>query len=306
MKIFDNITQLIGNTPLVYFDGADFGCKAKIALKMESFNPAGSVKDRIGLAMIEDAEKRGVLKQGGTIIEATSGNTGIGLALAAAVKGYKLIIAMPEHMSVERRKIMQFYGAELVLTPKEKGMKGAIEKASNLNSQIENSVILKQFENPSNPGIHTQITAKELWEDTDGSIDILVSGVGTGGTISGCSKFLKSQKPEIITIAVEPKESSVISGGKAGVHGIQGIGAGFVPKNLDASLLDEVVTVSTEDALTVAKAAAKKGFAMGISSGAVLKAAIDIAKKNDNQGKLIVVIIPDGAEKYLSTALFAE
>lgn len=306
MNIKKKITDLIGNTPLLEFDGADFGCKAKIALKLEGFNPAGSVKDRIALSLIEDAENKGLLNEGSTIIEPTSGNTGIGLAMVAAVKGYKLIIVMPEHMSVERRKLMSIYGAEIVLTPKEKGMNGSIEKAKQLNSSIENSLVLGQFENPANPQIHFNTTAKEIWNDTEGKVDIFVCGVGTGGTLTGCSKFLKSQNSNIISVAVEPVESAVISGDSSGPHGIQGIGAGFIPENLDVSLIDGIFKVSTQDALKMAKLVAKKGIGIGISSGAALKAAIEIAQKPENNGKLIVVIIPDGLEKYLSTELFAD
>lgn len=302
--MLDNLTDLIGNTPLVHFDCPELKCMAQIALKLEGTNPAGSVKDRVALAMIEDAEKKGILKNGSTIIEPTSGNTGIGLALVAAIKGYKLIIVMPEHMSIERRKLMSIYGAKIVLTEKEKGMKGAIDKANKLQAETGNSVVLKQFENPANPQVHFDKTAKEIWDATDGNVEIFISGVGTGGTISGCSKFLKSKNSNIRTIAVEPKESAVLSGGQAGPHGIQGIGAGFVPKNFDASVVDEVIQVSTDDAINMARYATRKGFGMGISSGAVLKAAIEVAQKEENDGKLIVVMIPDGVEKYLSTALF--
>lgn len=306
MKIAKNITDLIGNTPLVYFEDESLGLKAKIALKLEAVNPASSVKDRIALSMINAAEKSGELKPGGHIIEPTSGNTGIGLAMVAAAKGYNLTLVMPANMSVERIKLMEFYGANMVLTSATLGMQGAIDRAYEIKQEIKDSIILNQFDNPANPQIHFEATGPEIWNDTDGQIDILVAGVGTGGTISGAGKFLKKRKPEVKAIAIEPEESPVISGGVKGVHGIQGIGAGFIPNNLDMSIVDEVIKISTDDALKTAKMIAKKGISVGISSGAALLAAIEVAKREENSGKLIVVVIPDDALKYLSTRLFEE
>ncbi len=304
MKIAENITNLIGNTPLVYFNSDDLDLKAQIVLKLESFNPASSIKDRIALGMINSAEQKGLLKKGGQIIEPTSGNTGIGLAMIAAARGYKLTIVMPDNMSIERIKLLEYYGATVVLTSAAFGMKGAIEKAYELIAQSEGAIILNQFDNPANPQFHFDTTGPEIWDDTDGKIDILVSGVGTGGTITGVSRFLKSKNQNIQSIAVEPQESPVISGGERGPHGIQGIGAGFVPNNLDKSIVDEIIQVSTSNALKTAKMAGQKGISMGISSGAALYAAIDVAQRAENQGKMIIVIIPDDALKYISTKLF--
>lgn len=304
MKIAANITDLIGNTPLVYFKNDYLDLKAQIILKLESFNPATSVKDRISLGMINDAEKKGLLKKSGQIIEPTSGNTGLGLAMIAAARGYKLTIIMPDNMSIERIKLLEYYGVNIILTSATLGMQGAIDKAYELIAATEGAIILNQFDNPANPQCHFETTGPEIWKDTDGKIDILVSGVGTGGTITGVSRFLKSQNPDLKSIAVEPEESPVISGGEKGPHGIQGIGAGFIPKNLDKSIIDETIQVSTSDALKTAKMAGKTGFSIGISSGAALYAAIEVAKRPENKDKLIVVIIPDDALKYISTKLF--
>ena len=304
MKIADKITDLIGNTPLLRFKPDFLDLKAEILLKLEGFNPAGSVKDRIALGMIRDAEKTGLLKQGGHIIEPTSGNTGIGLAMIAAVRGYKLTIIMPDNLSIERIKILKFFGANVILTPAKLGMQGAIDKAHELKIQNESAIILNQFENPANPDFHFKTTGPEIWNDTDGKIDILVSGVGTGGTITGASRFLKLQNPEIKSVAVEPEESPVISGGQKGIHGIQGIGAGFIPKNLDIKIVDEIMRVSTQDAITNAQMAGRMGIPIGISSGAALFAAIKIAQKQENTGKVIVAIMPDDIMKYVSTKLF--
>lgn len=304
MKIAKNITDLIGNTPLVYFEDDSLGLKAKIALKLESFSPASSVKDRIALSMVVAAEKSGELKPGGHIIEPTSGNTGIGLAMVAASKGYQLTIVMPVNMSAERIKLMEFYGANIILTSATRGMEGSIERAYELQKEIKGSVILNQFDNPANPQIHFETTGPEIWNDTDGKVDILVAGVGTGGTITGATKFLKAKKPTIKAIAIEPAESPVISGGDKGLHDIQGIGAGFIPKILDISIIDEIIQISTDNAFKTAKMLAQKGVSAGISSGAALLGAIEIAKREENKDKLIVVIIPDDALKYLSTRLF--
>lgn len=304
MKIADNITNLIGNTPLVYFNSKGLDLKAQIVLKLECFNPASSVKDRIALGMINDAEEKGLLKQGGQIIEPTSGNTGIGLAMIAAARGYELTIVMPDNMSIERIKLLEYYGATVILTSATLGMQGAIDKATELIAQNEGAIMLNQFDNPANPKFHFDTTGPEIWNDTDGKIDILVAGVGTGGTITGVSKFLKLKNPNIKSIAVEPQESPVISGGVRGPHGIQGIGAGFVPTNLDKAVVDEVIQVSTPDAISTAKMGGQTGISMGISSGAALYAAIEVAKRQENEGKMIVVIIPDDALKYISTKLF--
>ncbi|MCI7768418.1 MAG: cysteine synthase A [Oscillospiraceae bacterium] len=309
MKVYKKITDLIGHTPLLELENIEKaeGLEAKLYAKLEYFNPAGSVKDRIAKAMLEDAEAKGVLKPDSTIIEPTSGNTGIGLAAAAAAKGYKLIIAMPETMSVERRKLMKAYGAELVLTEGAKGMKGAIAKAEELAKEIPNSFIPSQFSNPANPAAHERTTGVEIWEDTDGTVDIFVAGVGTGGTITGTGKYLKSKKPGVRIVAVEPASSPVLSGGAAGPHKIQGIGAGFVPDTLDTSVYDEIIPVENDSAFeTGRKIARTEGVLVGISSGAALYAAIELAKRPENKGKTIVVLLPDTGERYLSTAMFSE
>jgi len=308
-NIKTNTTQLIGRTPLlelVNFEKEN-GLQAKIIAKLEYYNPAGSVKDRIALAMIEDAEAKGLLKPGATIIEPTSGNTGIGIASVAAAKGYKAIIAMPETMSVERRSLLKAYGAELVLTDGTKGMKGAIAKAEELSLEIPNSLLLGQFVNPANPEVHKRTTGPEIWEDTDGLVDIFVAGVGTGGTISGVGEYLKSKNPNVKIVAVEPAGSPVLSTGKPGPHKIQGIGAGFIPDTLNTSIYDEVITVENEDAFATGRAIAhKEGILVGISSGAAVWAAAELAKRPENVGKNIVVLLPDTGERYLSTPLFAD
>ena len=309
MKVYKKITDLIGHTPLLELENIEKaeGLEAKIYAKLEYFNPAGSVKDRIAKAMLEDAEAKGVLKPGSTIIEPTSGNTGIGLAAAAAAKGYKLIIAMPETMSVERRKLMKAYGAELVLTEGAKGMKGAIAKAEELAKEIPDSFIPSQFSNPANPAAHERSTGVEIWEDTDGTVDIFVAGVGTGGTITGTGRYLKSRNPNVKVVAVEPASSPVLSQGTAGPHKIQGIGAGFVPDTLDTNIYDEIITVENDDAFETGRRIAKdEGVLVGISSGAALNAAIKLAKRPENKGKTIVALLPDTGERYLSTAMFAE
>lgn len=308
-KIYQSITELIGGTPLVELKklGEKEGLKAKILVKLEYFNPAGSVKDRIAKAMIEDAEEKGLLKPGYTIIEPTSGNTGIGLASIAAAKGYRAIFTMPETMSIERRKLLKAYGAEIVLTDGKKGMKGAIEKAHELAGEISSSFIPGQFENPANPAMHEATTGPEIWEDTDGKVDVFVAGVGTGGTLSGTGAYLKSKNPDIRVVAVEPEDSPVLSQGKAGPHKIQGIGAGFVPKTLNQQIYDEIVTVGNQEAIDTAKKLAREeGILVGISSGAALQAALKLAARAENQGKNLVVLLPDTGERYLSTDLFAE
>ena len=308
-KIYTSIDQLIGRTPLLEVTRIEkhFGLNAKIFAKLEYFNPAGSVKDRIGKAMIDDAEAEGKLKPGSVIIEPTSGNTGIGLSSVAATRGYRVIIVMPETMSIERRKLMKAYGAELVLTEGKKGMMGAIEKASQLAEEIPDSFIAGQFVNPSNPKIHRLTTGPEIWQDTDGKVDIFIAGVGTGGTLTGTGEYLRSMKPDVRIIAVEPAGSPVLSAGRSGAHKIQGIGAGFVPEVLNTRIYNEIFTVNDDDAITTGKLTGKlEGFLVGISSGAALFAAIETAKRPENEGKNIVVILPDTGERYLSTALFED
>jgi len=306
MKIAKDITELIGNTPLVYINRLSEGCKARIAAKLESFNPAGCVKERIALNMILQAEKEGKIISGKTtIIEPTSGNTGIGLACVCAIKGYKIILTMPETMSIERRMLLKAYGAEVVLTSGALGMRGAIEKAAELAKSMPDSFIPQQFSNPANPDIHRKTTAEEIWKDTDGQVDIIVAGVGTGGTITGIGEVLKQKKPQVKIIAVEPQNSPVLSGGVPSPHKIQGIGAGFVPEILNTKILDKIIQVSDEDAIETARQLAQKeGLLSGISCGAAMWAAIEEAKKEENEGKLIIVILPDFGERYLSTALF--
>lgn len=308
-KVFTSADQLIGGTPLLELTHIEkeFGLKAKILAKLEYFNPAGSVKDRVAKAMIDDAEQKGLLKKGSVIIEPTSGNTGIGLASVAAARGYRIIIVMPETMSVERRQIMKAYGAELVLTEGAKGMKGAIAKADELAKEIPDSFVPGQFVNPANPKAHFEHTGPEIYADTDGKVDLFVAGVGTGGTITGVGGYLKSKNPDVKVIAVEPATSAVLSTGVAGAHKIQGIGAGFVPDVLDTKIYDEIIPVSNEDAFSTGKLIGKKeGVLVGISSGAALHAAIEVAKRPENEGKNIVVLFPDTGDRYLSTPLFAD
>lgn len=309
MKIYNSVAELVGKTPLLELKNIEkkYGLKAKLVAKLEYFNPAGSVKDRVAKFMIDDAEKCGVLKEGSVIIEPTSGNTGIGLSAIAASKGYRVIIVMPETMSVERRKLMKGYGAELVLTPGNLGMKGAIAKAEELKNEIPGGVVMGQFVNPSNPKAHYMTTGPEIFEDTNGNVDYFVAGVGTGGTITGVGRFLKEKLPRVKIIAVEPATSAVLSTGVAGAHKIQGIGAGFVPEILDTKIYDEVIPVSDEDAFKFGKETGKtEGVLVGISSGAALCAAISVAKRKEADGKTIVVLMPDTGERYLSTALFEE
>ena len=308
-KIYQTADQLIGKTPLLELTHIEkeLGLQAKLVAKLEYFNPAGSVKDRIAKAMIEDAESKGLIKPGSVLIEPTSGNTGIGLASVAAAKGYRLIITMPETMSVERRQLMKAYGAELVLTDGTKGMKGAIAKAEELAKEIENSFIPGQFVNPANPAVHKATTGPEIWEDTDGEVDFLVAGVGTGGTVTGTGEYLKSQKPDVKVVAVEPETSPVLSKGVAGAHKIQGIGAGFVPDVLNTDVYDEIIPVSNENAFATGKLIGRsEGVLVGISSGAATWAAIELAKRPETKGKTIVVILPDTGDRYLSTPLFAD
>lgn len=308
-NIYNNVTELIGKTPLVALCNIreKWGLVANLIGKLEYLNPSGSVKDRIAIAMVEDAEERGILKPGSTIIEPTSGNTGIGLAAVAAAKGYRMILTMPETMSVERRNIVKAYGAEVVLTEGAKGMKGAIEKAEQLQKEIDGSFVPGQFDNPSNPAKHEKTTGPEIWEDTDGQVDIFVAGVGSGGTLTGTGRYLKSQNEKVKIVAVEPASSPVLSEGRSGTHKIQGIGAGFVPGNLDQTVYDEVITVQNEEAVSAAKELAKtEGILTGISAGAALFAAAKLARRPENKGKNIVVILPDSGDRYYSTALFTE
>jgi len=306
-RIFNTITETIGNTPLVRLNKITRGAKAVVLAKLEAFNPLSSVKDRIGVAMIEDAEERGLLKKDSVIVEPTSGNTGIALAFAAAAKGYRLVLTMPETMSIERRQLFQIFGAELVLTPGAEGMSGAVRKAEELAGSIPKAYMPQQFKNPANPEIHRKTTAEEIWNDTDGKVDILVSGVGTGGTLTGVSEVIKKRKESFRAIAVEPESSPVLSGGKPGPHKIQGIGAGFIPDVLNRESIDEIITVSDENAGIMTRRLAKEeGILGGISSGAALWATLKVAEKDENQGKLIVVVLPDTGERYLSTWLFKE
>ena len=307
MNIYQSAAELIGNTPLVELTGyeQDRGLKATIAAKVEFFNPAGSVKDRVAKAMLDDAEAAGRIDQDTVLIEPTSGNTGIGLAALAAIRGYRLILTMPETMSVERQKLVRAYGAEVVLTPGDKGMQGAIDKAEQLAEELGNAFIPGQFTNPANPAAHEATTGPEIWRDTDGTVDILVAGVGRGGTLTGAGRYLKAQNPQVSVVAVEPAGSPVLSAGTAGPHGLQGIGAGFVPDTLDTDVYDEVMTIEDDEAFEAARAlAAKDGLLVGISAGAAVAAAAKLAQRPENEGKLIVAILPDTGERYLSTALF--
>lgn len=309
-KIYENASELVGRTPMMrvgnYAKGQGIE-NAELLVKLEYLNPAGSVKDRVALAMIEDAESKGILKPGATIIEPTSGNTGIGLASVAAAKGYQVLLTLPETMSVERRTLLKAYGAQLVLTEGAKGMSGAIAKAEELQKSIPGAVILGQFDNPSNPAAHRATTGPEIWEDTEGSIDIFVAGVGTGGTITGIGEYLKSMNPQVKIVAVEPADSPVLSGGAAGAHGLQGIGAGFVPTVLNTEVYDEIMTVTTQEAFTAGRLIARQeGVLVGITSGAALHAATELAKKPENAGKTIVALLPDSGDRYLSTAMFTE
>lgn len=307
-KIYSGAAELVGGTPLVELNNITkaHGTKARVLGKLEMFNPSGSVKDRIALSMVEAAEKKGAIKKGGTLIEPTSGNTGIGLAAIGAARGYKVILTMPETMSVERRQMISAYGADIVLTEGSKGMKGAIEKADQLVKEIPNSIIPGQFINPANPEIHRKTTGPEIWKDTGGDVDILVAGVGTGGTLTGAGQYLKSKNPNLKLIAVEPKDSPVLSEGRAGPHKIQGIGAGFIPAVLDTKIYDEVIAVKDTDAFVVGKEMARaEGILVGISSGAALWAALEVAARKENEGKTIVVILPDNGDRYLSTPLFS-
>ncbi len=309
MKVYNNISELIGNTPLIRLNMIEksLGLEANLYAKVELFNPAGSAKDRVGLAMIKDAEEKGLLKPGATIIEPTSGNTGIGLAAAAASRGYKVILTMPDTMSIERRNLLKAYGAELVLTEGAKGMQGSIDKANELAASIEGSFIPGQFDNPANPKVHYETTGPEIYRDLDGQIDIFVAGIGTGGTITGVGKYLKEQKPDVEVVAIEPSLSPLLSQGKAGPHGLQGIGANFVPSILDTKIYDEIITVTNEDAYEKGRlVASKEGFLVGITAGAALHGGVELAMRPENKGKNIVVFLPDTGDRYLSTPMFAE
>jgi cysteine synthase len=306
VRIYEDVTQLIGNTPLVRLNRVSEGSGAQIVAKLEFYNPASSVKDRIGVSMIDAAEQAGLLKPGGTVVEATSGNTGIALAMVGAARGYKVVLTMPETMSKERRALLRAFGAELVLTPGGEGMKGAVNKAEELGGE-DGAVLVRQFANEANPEIHRRTTAEEIWNDTDGQVDIVVAGIGTGGTITGVGQVLKSRKPDVKMIAVEPAESPILNGGEPGPHKIQGIGANFVPEILDRSIYDEVIDVNAETAVQWARrAAAEEGLLVGLSSGAAIAAAVEVGKRPENDGKLIVVVIPSFGERYLSTILYAD
>ncbi|AMM33035.1 cysteine synthase [Sinomonas atrocyanea] len=304
-RIYDDVTQLVGNTPLVRLNRLTEGLEAQVAVKLEFYNPANSVKDRIGVAIIDAAEKAGALKPGGTIVEGTSGNTGIALAMVGAARGYKVILTMPETMSTERRVLLRAYGAEIVLTPGSDGMRGAVEKAQEIVANTENSIWAQQFANPANPEVHRATTAEEVWNDTDGGVDIFVSGIGTGGTITGVGQVLKERKPGVQVVAVEPKDSPILNGGPAGPHKIQGLGANFVPEILDTNVYDEVLDATLEDSVAVARdLAAQEGILGGISSGAIVWGALELAKRPENKGKLIVAIVCDFGERYISTVLY--
>lgn len=306
-RIYDDVTTLIGNTPLVRLNSLTEGLDATVVAKLEFYNPANSVKDRIGVAIVNAAEASGDLKPGGTIVEATSGNTGIALALVGAARGYRVVLTMPESMSLERRALLRAYGAELVLTPAAEGMKGAVERANAIAAERPGSILARQFANEANPEIHRRTTAEEIWNDTDGAVDIVVAGIGTGGTITGVGQVLKERKPEVRIVAVEPAESPILNGGSPGPHKIQGLGANFVPEVLDTSVYDEVIDVPAERAVEVARsAAAREGLLVGISSGAAIWAALEVAARPENAGKLIVVVVPDFGERYLSTILYSD